>query len=152
MKNRSYIKYLAFVVCLVIAYSCNDFKDYSSNNFMEADKNLSGTWKIVKATRNGQDLTTMMDFSNFKLNLETNGTYSIDNYIPFLVRNNGEWAIDDPKYPFRLMFKENTSSEPLISVLNYPVVSGIRQISLTFSPGCYNNVYTYVFVEDSNNH
>jgi len=130
--------------------SCDKFKDDSDIDYTEANKEIGGSWQIVKATRNGVDITKMMDFSGFRLNLNNDNSFSIDNYLPFLVDGNGTWEVNDPQYPFRLIFKRSDSAEPVISALNYPIVNGKRQISLTFSPGCYSNMYTYVFEKVSN--
>jgi hypothetical protein len=139
---------LLALVCLV--YSCTQFEDRSSSDVTEVTKNIDGTWKIIRVMRNGSDITTLMDFSKFRISFQDNHTYTIDNYLPFLVKSDGTWNLDDPQYPFNLVFKEKTSGESLISGFNYPVVNGKRQLSLSFSPGCYNNIYTYVFEKVSN--
>lgn len=151
MKNKfySYRKLMFLLAVALITGACSEFKDKTNyDDAIESVKDLSGTWKILKATRNGQDITNMMDFSQFRLNLESDGAYTIDHYLPFLVQNNGQWAVDDPQFPFKLIFTESGAAAPLTSELYYPVVEGKRQINLTFSPGCHSNSYTYVFVSE----
>jgi len=128
-----------------ISYSCDDFKDQSPKIQEESVKDVSGSWKIVKASRNGVDITSAFDFSKFRLNINDDKTYTIDEYLPFLVRDNGTWNTDDSQYPFKISFKEANAPEPIISVLNFPVSGGKRVIKLTFTPGCYSNSYTYEF-------
>jgi len=151
MKTLLNIKIIIFmfsVICLV--WSCDDFKDESPDIPEESIKDLSGSWKIVKATRNGTDITSAFDFSKFKLNINKDNSYTIEEYLPFIVRDNGTWETDDSQYPFKVMFKEDDAPEPTISTLNYPISGNSRQIKLTFSPGCYSNSYTYEFAKISN--
>jgi hypothetical protein len=143
---------LTLATLALIAASCGEFRDKTSYEFTESEKDLSGTWKILTATRNDVDITSMMDFSKFRLNLNPDGTYTIDNRLPFLVRKDGEWKTDDPRFPFTLAFKEAGAEEFLTSELYYPAVDGKRRINLTFfSAACAGNAYTYVFVREENN-
>jgi hypothetical protein len=109
----------------------------------ESVKDISGNWKIIKATRNGADLTSIVDFSQFRLNFNQ-GKYSLVNKVPFLVSQNGAYALDDPKYPFKITFTAGTAT-PVSTAFNFPIVNGARQLTITFSPGCANNTYVYVF-------
>jgi len=151
MKSILYIKIsiLALIIPFIIS-SCDKFSDESPVISEESAKDLEGSWKIVKASRNGVEITAMMDFSKFRLIMNSDNTYTIDNYLPFLVRDNGTWELNDPYRPFLLTFKENTAGEGLVSNLNFPTVGGIRQLRLTFSPGCQANSYTYEFEKTSN--
>jgi hypothetical protein len=110
----------------------------------ESIKNIEGSWKIVSVTRNEVDITDAIDFSQFKINFNADNTYSFDNYLPFIVKQKGSWALDDPQYPLKLNFREDTNPEQVVTDLTYPVVQGKRQIRLTFSPGCKANEYKYV--------
>ena len=109
----------------------------------ESVKDVSGNWKIIKATRNGTDLTSIVDFSQFRLSFNQ-GNYTLVNKVPFLVSQNGTYALDDPKYPFKITFTAGAAT-PVATAFNFPIVNGVRQLSLTFSPGCTNNTYVYVF-------
>lgn len=136
----------AVVVCLtaLATASCGTFSDDTDPyGGKEAAKDLSGVWKLKTVTRNSIDITTQMDFSQFTLNLNTDGSYSIDNYLPFIVRESGTWAIDDPSYPFVISFKEQSANASIDVELSYPIVNGKRALSITHSPGCYSNTYTY---------
>ncbi|HEX6429640.1 MAG TPA: DUF5004 domain-containing protein [Niastella sp.] len=107
----------------------------------EPVKDLSGNWQIIKATRNGTDLTQRFDFSRFRIHF-TDSTYTIDSLVPFIVSRNGKWAFDDPTYPFTLSLKA-TDSSAKSSPLLYPVTGGQRNLIITFSPGCSLNTYQY---------
>jgi len=104
-------------------------------------KDINGSWQIIKATRNGTDLTTRFQFSQFRIHF-TDSTYTIDSLVPFIVSKSGRWAFDDPHYPFSLSFTA-TDSATKSSPLLYPVVEGQRNIIITFSPGCTTNAYQY---------
>jgi hypothetical protein len=107
----------------------------------EPVKQLSGNWQIIKATRNGTDLTTRFDFSHFRIQF-TDSSYSIDSLVPFIVSKNGKWAFDDPTYPFSISFQPVDSTAKR-SPLLYPVTNGQRNLIITFSPGCSQNSYQY---------
>lgn len=144
--NMKKLLTMAVVACMtaLMMTSCSAFSDDSDPyDGTEAAKNLSGVWKLKTVTRNSIDITSFMDFSKFTLNLNTDGTYTIDNYLPFIVRENGTWAIDDPSYPFLLSFKEQSANAALDVELSYPVVNGSRALAITLSPGCFTNTYTY---------
>lgn len=104
-------------------------------------KNISGSWGIIHATRNGTDLTSSFDFTHFRI-VFTDSTYAIDSLVPFIVTTNGKWAFDDPQYPFNLIFTPTDSPGTRTPFL-FPVTGGVRNIILTFSPGCPSNSYQY---------
>jgi hypothetical protein len=107
----------------------------------EPVKGINGNWKIIKALRNGTDLTNRFDFSAFRISF-SDSAYTITNPVPFIVSKNGMWSFDDPVYPFKMSFK--TQSDPSVSsTIEYPVVKGVRNIIISFSPGCSLNTYQY---------
>ncbi len=107
----------------------------------EPIKNLSGSWAIIKATRNGADITSRFDFSHFRLKF-SDSSYTIDSLVPFIVSHNGKWAFDDPQYPFNISFTATDSSIKSTPLL-FPVTNGQRNVIITFSPGCSLNSYQY---------
>ncbi|MCD7973146.1 MAG: DUF5004 domain-containing protein [Candidatus Azobacteroides sp.] len=138
-----------FIILLSLATACDKFKDDVEINYTESIKAVDGTWKIVSASRNGTDITSVMDFSAFRLKMNTDHTYTIENYLPFVVEKAGTWEVDDPQYPFMLVFREEAES-PSTLAMDFPVKNGKRQLILSFSPGCYSNIYTYVFEKEDN--
>lgn len=139
------------IVCAIaaLAASCSTFSDDNNPyDATEAVKNISGTWKLKTVTRNGVDITKTMDFSRFQLHLNTDGSYNIQNYLPFVVSEDGTWQVNDPQHPMRISFKENTSGEAFDLDFNYPVVDGQRAISITLSPGCHSNTYVYTLYRE----
>lgn len=109
----------------------------------EAAKDITGSWQVVKASRNGADITSLVDFTQFKLVFD--GTnYTLNNKLPFIVLQNGTYSVDDPQYPFQIAFTP-AASKKVATAFTYPIVNGVRQLSITFSPGCPNNSYVYTF-------
>lgn len=112
----------------------------------ESTKDISGSWKIVKVTRNGTDITAAngLDFSQFRVNFLSNKTYTLTNALPFIVQANGTYSLNDPQVPTEITFTQN-GSPAITTDFVYPIVGGVRQISLQFSanPGCNNNSYVY---------
>ncbi|MDB5110154.1 MAG: hypothetical protein JWR67_1268 [Mucilaginibacter sp.] len=137
--KTTHLQLLLIMAVVLIASSCKTEKVLPQK---EALKDITGNWQVIKATRNGTDLTNIVDFSQFKLNF-ANGNYTLQNKLPFLVNQNGSFSLDDPQYPFKITFTA-TGAQPVSTVFTYPVVNGKRQLSLTFSPGCANNSYVYV--------
>jgi hypothetical protein len=109
----------------------------------ESTKDISGDWTVISATRNGTDLMSAVDFSQFKVSFK-DGKYTLINKLPFLVSNDGTYSFDDPQYPFKISFTA-TGSPAVATAFTYPIVNGIRQLTLTFSPGCPGNIYVYTF-------
>ena len=148
MKNK--IIYAIIVLAGGIFASCSTFSDDTDPyGAVEGLKDLSGAWKIENVTRNNIDITRAVDFSQFTLHLIADGTYHIENYLPFVVRQNGTWGIDDPQYPFNLSFKENGQGENMTVELKYPISNGERKLFITLSPGCSSNKYVYQLIRTS---
>lgn len=129
---------LLITLLVLIASSC---KRETITAPQEADKSIDGTWKIIKAVRNGTDLTSRFDFSRFSIRFE-DSTYVIDSLVPFVVESSGSYHVDDPKYPFKIIFKEK-GQEPKTLNMEFPITGGVRNIILNFSPGCSSNTYQY---------
>ena len=139
-----------FMMAAILTVSCSTFSD-ETNPYGggEAMKNMSGTWKLQTVTRNGVDITGSMDFTRFQLHLKSDGTYNIENYLPFVVREDGTWSVNDPYYPMLLSFKENGAADGINLNFNYPVVDGKRSLSITLSPGCHSNTYVYTLYRET---
>lgn len=131
-----------------MAVSCDSYKDDTPDSaFVEQDKNLDGVWQLHSVKRNGIDITSSMDFSRFRLHLEPSGDYRLENRLPFPVAHDGRWSVDDPAHPFMLSFTEYDDDLTENVGIQYPIVEGKRQLSITHSPGCHTNKYEYVFVK-----
>lgn len=150
MKYKFKIYALA-VVAAITAVSCDSYKDTDNiGRIVEADKNLAGVWQLAAVTRNGVEITNQMNCGQFKLRLEENGRYMLENRLPFPVSDDGVWEVDDPAHPFMITFKEDdVYGEPVAVDILFPIVDGKRQLSITHSPGCESNNYIYVFVESN---
>lgn len=150
MKSNT-LKATFFLLVLVLIGSCDSFRDTEYNDYKESPKDLEGVWQLKTVSRNGVDITEEMNFSQFKLNLKADGTYVLENYLPFAVKEDGQWRVDDPQYPFNLILREKSSNVDKTVALKYPFIDGKRIISITLSPGCKSNSYVYVFENTGNN-
>lgn len=145
MKFKIQVTALLFVL-LGIVSACNTFKDeITPDSYTEVPKQLDGKWQLKTVVRNGTDISEVMDFSQFRLIMNNDHTYTIENYMPFIVKKNGKWNTDDSTYPFFLTFQEEGSTREAITEITYPIVQGRRHITLTISPGCSSNSYVYSF-------
>lgn len=142
MKNlyKNSISFWVLVMLLTIISSCKTEKIVPNQ---EAVKDIKGNWQVVKAMRNGADITSLADFTQFKLTFD-GSNYTLTNKLPFLVLQNGTYTLDDPQYPFQISFTP-LASKTVATAFTYPIVNGVRQLSITFSPGCANNSYVYTF-------
>jgi len=142
MKKLSKLNFLLVMLSLLMWASCKTDK---ITPVVEPVKDLTGTWRVVKATRNGTDLFTLVDttttFGKFTIVFKS-GTYTLNNPLPFIVVQNGNYALDNPQYPFQITFTP-TGSAPVATAFTYPIVDGIRVLTLVFSPGCPQNTYSY---------
>lgn len=150
MKYKIKIYALALIAS-GLAVACDSYKDVDgTRSYEEIEKNLAGVWQLSEITRNGVEITNQMDCGQFKLHLEENGRYTLENRLPFPVSEDGVWKIDDPRHPFMISFKEDdVLGDPVEIEIQYPIVNGKRQLSITHSPGCESNNYIYVFVESN---
>lgn len=114
----------------------------------EAPKNIAGSWKITKAMRNGTDITTAFDFTQFRVQFDSTGKYTILHRVPFLVSTDGTFALDDPAYPFKITLTPQGGSA-VSTPFNYVTKAGVRQLNLSFKPGCELNSYIYTLEQDN---
>jgi hypothetical protein len=132
---------LLFAIPLVWS-SC---KVEQPKNVTETVKNISGTWKIIDVQQNGVDITGSngLDLSQFSITFQNN-SYTLANPLPFIVYQNGTYALNDPQVPTQITFTA-TGGQPVVSTFNYPIVAGVRNIVIQFSanPGCTDNTYQY---------
>jgi hypothetical protein len=137
------------LTALLLPAACDTFSPEKEADYAEQPKDIAGTWQLNTVSRNGADITDAMDFSRFSIELKSDGSYAIHNYLPFIVRQNGTWRIDDPLYPFHLYFTESGSASEASTEIQFPIVNGKRVINITLSPGCGSNSYTYQFIKSS---
>lgn len=135
----------AFLTLTMIS-SCDTFEDeMTPDSYSETIKHVDGNWRLFTVSRNGIDITKYMDFSRFHIVLNKDNTYEIKNYLPFIVKGNGTWSVDDPQFPFHLIFREDGADETVETEIGFLTVDGGRQLTIKLSPGCHTNTYVYTF-------
>ena len=141
----------AFLTLTMIS-SCDTFEDeMTPDSYSETIKHVDGNWRLFTVSRNGIDITKYMDFSRFHIVLNKDNTYEIKNYLPFIVKGNGTWSVDDPQFPFHLIFREDGADETVETEIGFLTVDGERQLTIKLSPGCHTNTYVYTFKQVMNN-
>jgi hypothetical protein len=144
LQKLKIVNILLFVLMLLVWTGC---KTENVNPVTESVKDLTGTWRIVKANRNGTSLLPLVDsnyinFNKFSI-IFKDGSYTLVNPLPFIVSQNGTYSLDNPQYPFTITFKQTGSTTPISTAFTYPIVNGVRILTLVFSPGCPQNTYSY---------
>lgn len=135
----------AFLTLTMIS-SCDTFIDeITPDSYSETIKHVDGNWRLFTVSRNGIDITEYMDFSRFHIVLNKDNTYEIKNYLPFIVKGNGTWSVDDPQFPFHLIFREDGADKTVETEIGFLTVNGERQLTIKLSPGCHTNTYVYTF-------
>ena len=135
----------AFLTLTMIS-SCDTFEDeMTPDRYSQTIKHVDGNWRLFTVSRNGIDITKYMDFSRFHIVLNKDNTYEIKNYLPFIVKGNGTWSVDDPQFPFHLIFREDGADETVETEIGFLTVDGERQLTIKLSPGCHTNTYVYTF-------
>lgn len=131
----------------VFLYSCKEeMPDIITEEMV---KDITGNWKVTQLTRNGEDLSQRMDLTNFRIDFKGDGTYRIEEQLPFVLVGSGTYRLNDPQYPFSVMMTAEETSEEIAVEFQYPVVKGKRQLSLSFSLGCSGNTYQYNFEREN---
>lgn len=83
MKHSIHLAAIALLTTLLVT-SCDTFSapaDPDKNT--EQVKDISGTWQLTTVSRNSNDITETMDFSQFQIDLKKDGKYTIENYPAF---------------------------------------------------------------------
>ena len=127
---------------LILLLSINACKRHEIS-VPEQMKDISGEWRIIKAVRNGVEITTLTDFTKFSIHFTKELQYNIENPMPFVVNKNGSYSLDDPAYPLRISFLPTGTDAAVSTGFTYPVVNGKRNMVFSFSPGCASNTYVY---------
>ena len=146
MKNIPVRKYLYGFLCLTFLFLSSCKKDLT--DFVESNKDISGTWKIVKLTRSGEDMSTRMDLSKFRIILNKDNTYTLQDQFPFFLTKPGTYHFDDPQYPFFLKFQPQGATDENKINFEYPIANGKRQVKLTITLGCTQVKYEYYFEKE----
>jgi len=143
MKTHVIIPVVFLAAAILTLSSCED--EISDVATTEAVKDITGSWKVVQLTRNGEDLSQRLDLTNFRISFNADGSYTLAEELPFIADAPGTYKLSDPQYPFALILQPEDASEEVEATFQFPVVKGKRQLSLSFSLGCESNAYQFNF-------
>lgn len=146
MKSKILAKIVFLVFAVMIFTSCK--KELLTSVPDESVKDITGKWRMVALTRNGEDMTARMDLSKFRIVFNADGTYTLENRFAFLVDGPGTYSLSDPQFPFSLSMTQQ-SQPGAKAKFQFPVIAGKRQLSLTMSMGCASNSYQFNFEKEN---
>jgi len=151
MRNKFFKIIIIMIITLPFTLgSCDKFEKQTDGPSIEPVKDLAGSWKVVDIVRNNINITHLFDFSRFTLHLNVDNSYSIENFMPFMVKLDGTWSIDDPIRPYFFTIQEN-GGEPITVSFSYPIVKGKRRMVMTMQNiGCETNKYVYSLEKSTN--
>ena len=131
--------------------SCEEDPAVRQDALVNYKVDLMGDWAIFSVERNGEDISALLDYSTFSLQLG-DGTFSLANeQVPFPTLgfndanfSSGAWEFDDDFSPTQIHFVDGGTRVPV--QMSFPAY-GLNNTSLglEFSLGCSNTVYTYQF-------
>ena len=107
MKHSIHLAAIALLTTLLVT-SCDTFSapaDPDKNT--EQVKDISGTWQLTTVSRNSNDITETMDFSQFQIDLKKDGKYTryLLSFSPLFHRGwsyrAGQYRYPIPHYQWR---------------------------------------------------
>lgn len=113
---------------------------------------INGTWQLFSISRNGEDLSGKISFTDYTLDLNNDGTFNLSSSkVPFPTLRtsgasfiSGNWAFNDDFQPTEIQFSNGPAVVP--TRLDQPLFgSNNTTLSITFSLGCATNTYLYQF-------
>lgn len=140
---KSLLKVSLILLILILSINLNSCKEQDQHYIEGEQLDITGSWKIIEARQNGNSLIASYDFSGFRLNFNENNTYTIDNPLPFMVTENGDWQFNDPFFPTEITMNHEDGSQSYTTNFGYPLDGSRRLIHLTFDVGCISNEYEY---------
>src|SRR5690606_36333659 len=100
-KEEMKIKQLLLFVFVTYGYlfhaSCED--DMANIVTDEPVKDITGSWKVIQLTRNGEDLSQRLNLTDFRIDFKEDGSYTLANGLPFVLVGSGTYTLNDPQYP-----------------------------------------------------
>ncbi|MBR9855847.1 MAG: DUF5004 domain-containing protein [Algicola sp.] len=135
---------LILTLSVLALFGCDDDPEQNPEGFTEFVVDIEGNWKIDQVLQNGNDITELLDFQSFSLQLDyENGEPSSFSFpsqtVPFVLSNlSGEWSFDDPVYPTKINFSDGASLD-----IQEAVLSGTDKLTVIVPLGCSSNSYTY---------
>ena len=83
MKHSIHLAAIALLTTLLVT-SCDTFSAPADPRQKHgAGQRHIRTWQLTTVSRNSNDITETMDFSQFQIDLKKDGKYTIENYLPF---------------------------------------------------------------------
>lgn len=113
---------------------------------------INGSWELFSMSRNGEDLSGKLSFTDYSITINEDGTFSLSSSsVPFPTLkttnnrfSNGTWRFDSDFQPTEIQFLNGSSIVPV--KLDQPLFgTNNTNLSIEFSMGCGANTYLYQF-------
>lgn len=109
----------------------------------ETRASYAGTWAIVKAVRNLDDITAGCDFGRSLITLNKDGTYTVEKTALFIVRRDGDWTVRKQAGGDIIVLKPAESSPAAAYEMQSDTTGDGSNIIAKFTTGS-SNTYQYL--------
>jgi hypothetical protein len=109
----------------------------------EARAAYAGSWTIVKAVRNLDDITSGCDFGRSLITLNADGTYTVDKTAMFIVTKNGDWAVRKQSAGDIIVLKPSAGGPAPAYEMQSDTTGNAGNIIANFTTGS-SNTYEYI--------
>jgi len=150
MKSAIFKANLFFLV--LILFGCEDELLVRQDALTPYAVSIEGTWELYSISRNGMDLTGVMDLTDSNIEFNGDGTFSLSSAsMPFPTLRpseayftSGGWSFNNDYQPTELQFSDGSARVPV--KLDQPLYGNNNTtLALEFSLGCSTNTYVYQF-------
>ena len=140
-----------FFLAAILFTGCEEDLEVRQDALTNYEVDINGSWKLFSISRDGEDLSSKINFTDFTLEL-SNGDFNLNSStIPFPTLkttgsafSSGSWSFNDDIYPTHIQFTNGSDVVPV--KLAYPAYgTNNSSLVLEFSLGCSANIYSYQF-------
>ena len=132
-------------------FGCEDELLVRQDALTPYEVSIEGTWELYSLSRNGIDLTGVMDLSGKDIDFTNDGTFTLSSpSMPFPTRSSeadfttGTWRFNNDYQPTEMQFSDGSNRVPV--KLDQPLYgTNNTTLALEFTLGCSANTYVYQF-------
>lgn len=141
-----------FLFAVLLLSGCEDDLTVRQDALTAYTVEVNGNWNLFSISRNGEDLSGMLNITDNSIALNNDGTFNLSSStIPFPTLKttgarftSGNWTFNDDFQPTKIHFSNGSSIVPV--KLDKPLYGkNNNTLSFKFSLGCGTNSYLYQF-------
>jgi hypothetical protein len=142
----------SLIFFLILFCGCEDELELRQDALTPYEVSIDGAWELYSVSRNGADLTQVMDLTDVEIEFSNDGTFSLSSSkIPFPTLKSssnsftaGSWKFNNDFQPTSIQFSNGNAKVPVM--LDQPLYgSNNTNLVFEFSLGCNANTYQYQF-------